>query len=510
MALNEIVGKKLAGSAFGEVFDGFPHKHYHIKPVLLSKEEQFFSEKLIEAILGRISLSELAEQFHLSQDFITTFREDIISVVQYNSLLEKIPSSRVSSQLFNSLLKLITKFDFIKNKELFVDVVLQDSVGLKQLAFFFADDSLEELMVNELDNIFVFHKTFGMLKTNFSLSEKTFDSLLQRIAHTIGGEFSSSKPLLDAHLPDGSRVNATFVDISEPPSLTIRKFSSIPITIVDLIADRTLSSELAAFLWLCIDGLEAKVANIIVSGGSATGKTTLLNVLANFIRLDKRIVSIEDTRELALLERKNWIAMEARFSMSENVGMNALLKNALRMRPDRIIVGEVRGAEALTLFTAMDTGHDGTLSSVHANNARETIVRLQEKPMDVPQAMLPLLDLIIVLERKYSTQGGVKRFVSQVAEVSRMDTKVLLGNIYEYDRSSSTVKKADIPSHFFEELAESASMTKNELKQEMRVREEILKWMLKKNIRAPKEVLEIIQTYYYKPQSILEMVSKEN
>jgi flagellar protein FlaI len=188
--------------------------------------------------------------------------------------------------------------------------------------------------------------------------------------------------------------------------------------------------------------------------------------------------------------------------------MDSLLRNSLRMRPDRLVVGEVRGPEASTLFNAMDTGHQGCLGTIHANNAREMIIKLQEKPLSVPQSMLPLVDLIIVLGRHFSKEKGIQRNITQIAEVTRMENKVLLGTVYDFDRTENSLRRTVIPSHIFEEMAERATMTKNDLKQEISIRQGILEWMVKQNIRKPMEVLEVIQAYYFDQEEVLSIVSK--
>jgi flagellar protein FlaI len=224
--------------------------------------------------------------------------------------------------------------------------------------------------------------------------------------------------------------------------------------------------------------------------------------------LNERVVSIEDTIELSLLGRENWVALEGRSSVGSEVTMDALLKNSMRMRPDRIVVGEVRGSEALTLFTAMDTGHQGCLGTIHANNARETIIKLQERPLSVPQAMLPLLDFVVVMERHYSPETGMVRRVTQIVELSRMEQKVLFGTLFEYDNKSDSLKRTEISSSIFEEVAQKNSMTKNELKKELEVRKVVLEWMIKQGIRKPLEVLEVIESYYYNPEKVLSTISE--
>ena len=279
---------------------------------------------------------------------------------------------------------------------------------------------------------------------------------------------------------------------------------------MDLIKNKTLSTEVAAFLWLMVEGMGIEPMNIIVAGGTSSGKTTTLNALGSFIPISERMISIEDTLELDFGERENWIQMEARLKTRDmaDVSMDDLLRNSLRMRPDRIIVGEVRGSEAKTMFVAMDTGHRGLIGTLHANNAKETIIRLKNEPMAVPEAMLPLLDLIVVQYRRYQKSTGIIRRVSQITELSRMNDQVLLSDVFEWDPEKDVLKRTDVPSRELEVLAEGSGNTKKELMREMAVRQRILDWMMQKKITNKSDVDKIIQAYYYNPKTVLEKVSE--
>ena len=272
--------------------------------------------------------------------------------------------------------------------EVLAELIVQQMIGYGKLDPLVRDDNLEEIMVIGTGKpVYVWHRKHNMCKTNITFpDEREILNIIERIAREVGRRIDQQSPLLDARLPDGSRVNATIPPISlDGPTITIRKFKKDPLTIIDLIKYQTMSSDIAAFLWVLVDGLGVKPANILVSGGTGSGKTTTLNSLAMFIPPSERVISIEDTAELQL-PVEHWIRLETRPPNLEGKGevtMDDLVRNTLRMRPDRIIVGEVRGPEARTMFTAMNTGHNGALydfSVIQLSDGRfELIGNLIEK-----------------------------------------------------------------------------------------------------------------------------------
>ena len=307
--------------------------------------------------------------------------------------------------------------------------LLRDITGYGEIDPLIQDDDLEEIMIIGINKpVFVYHRKYGMMKTNITFKdEQEVIDLIDGIARQINRRIDQESPILDGRLLDGSRINATIPPISaDGPSLTIRKFRKDPFTIIDLINSKTISIELAAFFWLCFDGLGVKSANAIISGGTSSGKTTTLNALSAFINPSERIITIEDTLELQI-PHEHVIRMETRPANVENKGeltMNDLVKNSLRQRPDRIIVGEVRAEEAITLFTALNTGHSG-FGTLHSNDARETITRLTNKPMSVPEIMIQAIDFIIMQNRIYTSSGVSFRRISEVAEVVGMEPDLI-------------------------------------------------------------------------------------
>jgi flagellar protein FlaI len=501
--------------AYGDViiYSGQPFNYYELKEASLSPEEKSLSGMLSLIVLRERSLADL-KKLHLADidpGFAEKFRARVIQEIEAENLLQIIPSRELLDELKKNLAEFIKEnVSFSKHPGILAEEILSGSIGLGRIGRLIDDANLEEIMINSpREEVFVFHKKHGMCRTNIVLGKRELNSLLDRIALTVGKKISEDAPLLDARLPDGSRVNATS-PYATPlgATLTIRKAAREPLSIINLIENNTLSSELAAYLWVFVEGMGINPLNIICAGGSGSGKTTTLNVLSSFIPFNERIIVIEDTMELFLDERKNSVRMEARPAIQETkeVSMNDLLINALRMRPDRVIVGEVRGEEAKTLFNAMDIGVQGSMGTLHANNARETLIRLKASPMNVPEQMLPLLDLIIVNKRLNLKEKGQIRRISQVAEISRMDEQVLLANIFEWDFASDSLARTNTPSHLIEVLAEATGQKKKSLQQEILVRKAVLDFMLKRNIKSSREAQKLIQQYYANPKEVLELI----
>ena len=395
----------------------------------------------------------------------------------------------------------------------FAELVVQDMIGLGMLEPLLEDDTLEEIMVLGVNKrVYVYHRKYGMCKTNIIFEdEDDIINLITKIARSIGRRIDAKMPLLDARLPDGSRVNATIPPVSlDGPSLTIRKFRVSPYTIVDLIDFGTLSSDVAAFLWLVVEGFGAKPVNLLISGGTSSGKTTTLNCMGSFIPSSERVVTIEDTAELRL-PVEHWVRLETRPPNIEGKGevnMDLLLKNALRMRPDRIVVGEVRGREANTLVAAMNTGHDGSLGTVHANSARETITRLTNPPMGVPMVMLPSLNMIL-MQNKFTYDGKMVRRITEIAEILGMrDGDVDMSVIYAWDPRDDRVKPTGRSVLALKKIANLKGVSLEEIQEEIERRKRVIDYMVRKGLRRIKEVGEVINEYYINPDALLSKIEE--
>lgn len=398
-----------------------------------------------------------------------------------------------------------------KNLGWFTQLIVQDMIGYGPLDPLINDDALEEIMlVGRNIPVFVYHRKHGMCKTNIVFEEdEVAVKVINRIARAVGRRVDASTPLLDARLKDGSRVNATVPPISlDGPTLTIRKFKADPFTFVDILNFRTMSVDLVAFLWLAVEGFDVKPSNILVSGGTGSGKTTTLNCVGSFIPSSSRVISIEDTAELQI-PVKHWVRLETRPPNLEGKGdisMEVLLKNTLRMRPDRIIVGEVRGKEAGTLLAAMNTGQSGCMGTLHANNARETITRLTNAPMSVPLIMIPALNLII-MQNRFSYKGKTVRRITEVTEVSGIEKgEIMINNIFEWDPKIDSVVPTGAPSKIKHRLAELRGIGIADIDVEIEKRRKVVEWMLKNNIKGIKNVGALINEYYINKEKLLAKV----
>lgn len=319
-----------------------------------------------------------------------------------------------------------------------ISEIADDVLGHGPLQRYLDDPAVTEIMVNGPEMIYVEHNGKLTRAPSRFTSEAQLRRVIERIVTRVGRRIDESSPLVDARLPDGSRVNAVIPPLAfNGASLTIRKFSKDPFGVNDLIKFGTLTPEMAHVLSSCVNGR----LNIIVSGGTGTGKTTLLNVLSSFIPRDERIITIEDAVELQL-QQEHVVRLESRPANVEGKGevtIRDLVRNSLRMRPDRIVVGEVRGGESLDMLQAMNTGHDGSLSTVHANSPRDAIARLETLVLmagvDLPlrairEQIVSAVDLIVQLSR---LRDGSRR-ITAVTEVHGIEGQtVTLQDIFLFD-----------------------------------------------------------------------------
>lgn len=336
------------------------------------------------------------------------------------------------------------------------------------------DDRIEDITCNGSNiPLFLYHREYGNIETNCIFEKEELNKFVLKLAQKADKQLSLTTPLVDATLPDGSRAQITYSDIvsSKGSSFTIRKFKADPMTPAELVRGHTYSAELLAHIWLAVENRKS----VIVAGGTASGKTSTMNAVSFFIPETAKIVSIEDTCEIQL-PHANWLSMKTRASSvneSSSVTMFSLLKAALRQRPEYIIVGEVRGVEAQTLFQAMNTGHT-TFSTLHAGNVKEAVNRLTHDPINVPTAMFSALDLIIVQSLLYSEGKGFRRSTS-LNEVSVEGDEIKWTPLFTWNHVTDTFDKVFEKSAVFDDIAYKNGWTQEEIQKKINARAAVLK-----------------------------------
>ncbi len=424
-------------------------------------------------------------------------REEFISQLDFGEV-EKTRQSdfeTLREQFKNSIYKLLRKYfpkaDEVTKKTL-LNYLLEENLGLGKIDLLLNDEHLEEVVVNNhKEPVWVYHKKFGWLVTNVSLlTESRIRHYSTIIGRDVNKEITNLNPLMDAHLKSGDRVNATLAPIStKGNTITIRKFAKDPWTITKYIKEKTISLDAAALIWLAIQN----ELSILVSGGTGSGKTSMLNVLSNFFPPNQRIISIEDTRELMLAKNLHWVPLETRLPNPEGKGgvtMLDLLVNSLRMRPDRIVVGEIRRErEAQVAMEAMHTGHS-VYATIHANNAEETITRLTNPPINLPQKMLSSLAMIVVQNRNRRTG---KRRTLQISELTKDGgERVLL----QFNPISDELKQISDSQEVMKAINLYTGLSKKQIEKDLLHKKNILKWMVDNNIEDIDKIGSIMARYY--------------
>jgi archaeal flagellar protein FlaI len=390
-------------------------------------------------------------------------------------------------------------------------LLVRDFLGYGPIDVLMRDPMIEDISCDGPQiPIYLFHRKYESIKTTVRFKdEDELDSFVIRLAQRSRKHISVADPLLDATLPDGSRLQATLSRevTTRGSSFTVRKFRADPMTPPDLIRLGTLSAEMAAWFWFAME----LGHSFILAGGTASGKTTSLNAISQFIPPEKKIVSIEDTREINL-SHENWIAGVTRTGFggelrsgkqAGSIDMYKLLEAALRQRPEYLLVGEVRGPEALTLFQAMATGH-AVYSTMHADSVPSAVYRLENPPINVPRMMLQTLD-IVAIQAQVRIGERMGRRIREVTEVVGFDpeTRELLTNtVFEWD-SASDVHRYLGKSYVLEQVMESRHMSEADVEKEWRNRVEVLQWMMASSVRHVTDVARVFSRYYRDPAGLL-------
>jgi len=395
--------------------------------------------------------------------------------------------------------------------------VKRDMIGYGKIDVLMNDPNIEDISCDGPGiPLYIYHRRYESMETNIVYADAaSLESYVIRLAQRCGKHISTSTPLIDSTLMDGSRIVMTLgKEVSTKGStFTIRKFREDPLTPTDLVTFKTMSPLMLAYVWLAVQyGM-----SMLFVGGTASGKTTTLNAISLFISPQMKIVSIEETRELNL-PHANWIPGCTREGFGgEAVGgklvgevsMYDLLKASLRERPEYIIVGEIRGSEAYVLFQAMATGHT-TFSTMHADSVPGLIHRLENKPVDIPRVMIPSLDAVCI---QIQTRVGGRRVrrMKQIVEIIGLDphSKELLTN--EVFRWAPALDDFEFSgkSYVLEKIMIKANIRKDEVMNELKRRQAIIEWMVSKGVRKHADVARIIAEYQTRPQEVLERVKEE-
>ena len=391
--------------------------------------------------------------------------------------------------------------------------IYQDFVGYGKIDIPMHDEGIEDISCDGCNiPIFIYHKQFESIRTNIIFRNyDELDSFVIKLSQMCGKQISVYEPVVDGKLADGSRLQTTLgKTITKDSTFTIRRFREDPLTPVDLVANNTMSIDMAAYFWLVIE----KGASVLFCGGTASGKTTMLNALSLFLPTSYKIVSVEDTREINL-PHENWIAGTTRtgFSSSEasktgkDIDMFDLIRVALRQRPRAIIVGEVRGKEAYTLFQAMTTGHL-SYSTVHASDMRSLIQRLESPPISLPRSLLTSLDMVVFLN-SLTIDGRPARRITNVTEIIKLDPEtnrlVTVTPYYWVSEIDDSFKDTG-GSKILNKIKLENTWDDKRLEKELKNRKKVIQWMIKNKHRSYVHVGAIISEYYNSPKSLLKKI----
>ena len=400
-----------------------------------------------------------------------------------------------------------------KSKNKIYYYIYQDFVGYGKIDIPMHDEGIEDISCDGCNiPIFLYHKQFESIRTNivFTTPEE-LDSFVIKLSQMCGKQISVYEPVVDGKLEDGSRLQVTLgKTITKYSTFTIRRFREDPLTPVDLVANNTMDINMAAYFWLVIE----KGASVLFCGGTASGKTTMLNALSMFLPTSYKIVSVEDTREINL-PHENWIAGTTRtgFSSSEasktgkDIDMFDLIRVALRQRPKAIIVGEVRGKEAYTLFQAMTTGHL-SYSTVHASDMHSLIQRLESPPINLPRSLLTSLDMVVFLNN-LTVNGNPVRRITNITEIIKLDPDtnrlVTVSPFYWVSEVEDRFENTG-GSKILNKIKLENMWTDEKLEEDLEKRKKVLKWMMENKLRSYVQVGNIISEYYNDPKNLLKKI----
>ncbi|HDP97406.1 MAG TPA: secretion system protein E [Euryarchaeota archaeon] len=438
--------------------------------------------------------------------------------------IEKIDWETVSEKekyLRNSVGKIMKDLGIDLNplsKERVMYYILRDFIGYGKISVLMIDPNVEDLSCDGVKiPFYVYHRKYGSIRSNLMFDrEEDLDGFVVWLAQKCGKHISVAQPLLDATIPDGSRLQATLGKhvTKKGSSFTIRRFKENPFTPLDLLRFKTMSTDMMAYLWAAIEYGQS----MLVCGGTASGKTTTLNAVLLFIPPQMKIISIEDTRELNL-PHENWIPSLTREGFggkSQITGKSAgeidmfeLLTTAMRQRPQYLMVGEVRGKEAYVVFQAMATGKTA-YSTFHAEDVQAMVHRMENDPINLPRALVTALN-IVMLQAQVKVGTKMTRRVKSITEVVGIDpetNELITNSVFNWNPADDTFNYSG-HSYVYEKIRMGRNWTPREMEREIRRRAEILEYMKKAGVNNYKEVASIISTYYKFPEKLMKQIREK-
>ncbi|MEK6840436.1 MAG: type II/IV secretion system ATPase subunit [Nanoarchaeota archaeon] len=453
---------------------------YRIEEPVLTAEEKNYLEQILPAMRDLI-------------DFDTIIEKETEKLLEYIDKRFKIIAFELGLNLTYDSYKKIYYY------------LVRDFVGFNEIEPLLRDYFVEDIECNGVDSsVYIVHRIFRNLKTDLIFRDMDkLENFVEKLAQRSGKYISYASPILDATLPDGSRVNATYTkDItSRGPTFTIRKFTKTPWTPPQLLSFRTLSPEMLAYLWILV---QYKM-NILITGGTSSGKTTLLNAIAFFIPPEARVVSIEDTRELNL-PRENWLPSVVRNATGAGsvgeIDLFTLLKSSFRQNPDYVIVGEVRGKEAYVLFQGMASGHS-SISTMHADSVDTVIKRLETPPIELSPTLLNVLDCVCIMTHAIAKKQETRKLKEIVEIINVTPEGVALTNtpfIWNPSDDSFYFKKT---SKIFEKISKRYGITLQEIESEFKKRVKLIYNLYQNRVFDFQDFQDVITQYYKKPQEVL-------
>ncbi|MEK6927577.1 MAG: type II/IV secretion system ATPase subunit [Nanoarchaeota archaeon] len=442
------------------------------------------------------------------KEILDRIEEAMYEVINVNVAIEKTVES-TSEYVDKTARIIIEELDLKVSEQSYSKMfyyLFRDFIGLQSIEPLMKDYYIEDIECNGIDTpVYLIHRMYRNMRTNIKFRNvDELASFVEKLAQKTGRYISYAQPLLDGTLPDGSRINASYTkDVtSKGPTFTIRKFTKIPWTPIQILANETMSPEMLAYFWIL---LQYK-SSILITGGTGSGKTTLLNAIAFFIPPEARVVSLEDTREINL-PRENWLPAVARPSIGVGkvgeIDLFSLLKSSFRQNPDYLIVGEVRGQEASVLFQGMASGHS-SMSTMHAESVDTLIRRLQTPPISLSPTLINSLDCVAVVTH-VNVGGKESRKVKEIVEIVdvNQDGQAVVNTPMSWDpyKNQFFFKKQ---SKVFERIAKQQGLDLMALQREWVLRAKVLQEMYKKKIMSFEEVGQVINEYYKDPAGVLQ------